>query len=100
MAYLFHECLKIAKLFQDGFVGNGAYILYVVEGLSFFLARHTPNGLPRINTFKNTESPKVFERNLEHFQTFGSSNKGRFETGVSLFLFLAHARKLALTASI
>ena len=99
-AYLFHECLEIPELFQDGFVSDGSDILDVVKGLTLLFAGHTPQGFTRVDTFQDTKSPKVFESDLKHFQAFGSSNKGSFEATFSSFLFLAHARQFTLAARV
>ena len=79
---------------------NSTDIFDVVKGLSLLLAWNTAHRIARIDSLENTESTKVLERNLEHLETFGSSNEGSFQAGMVFLLLLAHTRKLALATSV
>jgi hypothetical protein len=79
-------------------VSDGANILDVIKVLALLLSRNTPPWFTRIDSLQNTNSPEVLDRDLEHFETLGSSNEGCFQPGITTLLFLSHTRKLALGA--
>jgi len=98
LTYLLHERPNIPKFLQHWFVSNRTNILDVVERLPLFLARHSSQRFPRVNTFQDAEPPKVLDGDLQHLDALRSTNETRLETGVFPLLLLAHARQFAFRA--
>jgi len=96
--HLLHKGADIPKLFQDGLVRNGADIFNVIERLSLLFAGHPTQRLPRVDALEDTKATKILDGELQHFQASRTTNEACFQTRVLLFLFLAHARQLALGA--
>ena len=77
---------------------NRPNVFDVVEGLTFLLSWDPTQRLARINTLENAETAKIFNGDLQHFQTFGSSDEGSFESSMLFLLFLSHAGELPLAS--
>lgn len=74
-------------------------VLYVIEGLSFLLAWNPTERFSGIDALENAQAAKVFQRDLQKFEAFRSSDERGFESCMFLFLLLSHPRKFALAAS-
>jgi len=78
---------------------NRSNIFNVIKRLSLFLAWHSTQRFPGIDSFENTETTEIFDGDLQHFDASRASNETRFQTGVFPLLLLSHARQLALGSS-
>jgi len=95
-SYLLHKRPELSKLLENRFVGDGADVLNVVEGLSLLVSRGASKRFSRIYAFEDAEPAKVLQGDLEQLEALGSADEGRFQPGVFLLLLLSHPRKLPL----
>ena len=75
---------------------NGSNIFDVIKRLPLLVAGHPTQRVTRVNTLEDTETSKIFDGELQHFDASRPTYEACFQTGMFFLLLLSHARQLAL----